>query len=185
MVFHTHHGIRQSCYLLLELLCKQSLWMGQFRHVHFLHCSMFPHQTTYTFQRRDQVKDLTKSLVLKRDNGCILCNSKAEALPGSANTRGHDGGEYSDTQIGYTSTPLEPNGLDVHHEHGVYGNKQAHVPLQNWPWRNFKQQMVVLCDSHHARRTQGNHYSEIRDIRRYLLNLYPDYYSQFDVLGGI
>lgn len=74
--------------------------------------------------------------------------------------------------------------LHVHHEYGYYGNLRAKIPLQNWPWRNFKQQMITLCGSCHARRHQETHFSEIRDSRKYLIELDPDYFSQFPVLGG-
>lgn len=124
------------------------------------------------------MKDRTKQLVLKRDKGCILCilyNGEQ-----NENLSGNDGGGFRSQRH---SSP-EPNGLHVHHEWGYYGNKRAGIPLQNWPHRNFKQQMAALCNSHHARRTQGNHYSEIRDIRLYLIELDPDYFSQFPVLGG-
>lgn len=138
------------------------------------------------------MKDLTKNLVLKRDKGCIICNShgkkpeslKQERDPG-VRRFGHDGGEISDVRIGIASTPPEPNGLHVHHEWGVYGHKASNVPLQNWPWRNIKFQMVVLCPSHHARRHQETHYSEIKIIRKHLYKLYPTYdYSQFG-FGGV
>lgn len=107
------------------------------------------------------MKDLTKSLVLKRDNyTCIIDNGCKGAV-------------------------------GVHHEQGYYGNLQAGIPLQNLPWRNFKEQMFTLCKRHHAYRTQDEGSVApsrgwlIRDIRKKGLELYPDYYSQFDVLGGI
>jgi hypothetical protein len=116
------------------------------------------------------MKDLTKQLVLKRDQGCIICNLYSVKSPTS-------------------------NSLHVHHEWQTYGNLGAGVPLQNWPWRNFKQQMVTLCNHHHALRTHDESRSSfgtaplrgslIRDIRLYLMGLYPEYFDQFDVLGGV
>lgn len=104
------------------------------------------------------MKDRTKQLVLKRDNyKCRNCGSTEN--------------------------------LHVHHEYGYYGNLRAKIPLQNWPWRNFKQQMITLCGSCHAKRTQDQgteslHGTIVRDSRNYLIELDPDYFSQFDVLGG-
>lgn len=94
------------------------------------------------------MKDL-KSLVLKRDNyQCLFCKG---AIP----ENGED--EAFLTEL-----------LHLHHEYGTYKDEY-------WPREDVPEKCVILCARHHARRTQDSHYSETRDIRKYLKNQNPDY----------
>ncbi len=78
--------------------------------------------------------------------------------------------------------------LHVHHLSGLYGNLRGGVPFYNLPWRNFEQQMVTLCNSCHSK-IHNFHPTIDRDCRKYLMELYPDYYlppnTEFIDLGGV
>jgi hypothetical protein len=108
------------------------------------------------------VKDLTKQLVLKRDGGCVICNSR-DAF---RRENGHDGQDGVITSSSPTSSP-EPNGLHLHHEYKTYKDEY-------WPRRDVPEKCVMLCATHHAKRGQDN-LVITRDIRRYLKEKYPDY----------
>lgn len=125
------------------------------------------------------MKDLTKNLVLKRDKGCIICNSSEKRE--KVGETGHDGGEISDVHnaTDFFTTPPEPNGLHLHHEYKTYGNLAAGVPLQTWKREDIPQKCVILCPSCHAKRTEDRGWIT-RDIRLHLMKEYPDY--QYD--GG-
>lgn len=114
--------------------------------------------------------DELKQQVLKRDGGCINCLH----LLGSPTTRlspgrsGHDGGGFDSSESRCTFPSPEPNGLHFHHEYGTYQDEY-------WPRQDVKEKTVMLCPSCHAKRTQGDHFTIQRNIRRYLKNRYPDY----------